>query len=657
MKNDQSFISAATTLPEITLKVIVISIVLTIILATSNAYLALKVGMLTSASIPAAILSMSILRWFKNSNILENNLIQTAASAGEAVAGGVVYTVPALILIHYWTNFSYWENFTIAIIGGVLGVMFSIPIRQVLVRDPALKFPEGRAIAEVLIAGTQTNFPLKPMLYGSAIGALMELAQTGFKILASTIQLWVNAGRTVVGFGSGLSATLIGVGYLVGFDIGVSIFIGAIIAWGMLVPILGYLHPAAAGSNATATAMTLWGSKIRYVGIGAMLTAGIWTLGSLFKPFAASLRDALLGLRLSKRQHTTILLRTEMDLPLHYVCLGILMCLMGLYFLFSYAFPLTTLPLHAPITTAILWSSLVYILVFGFIFSAICGYFSGMVGVTASPGSAVIIASLFLAAIALRIVLGVYADHIIDSTMNMKAAAIAILIGAIITGAACIANDNIQDLKVGHLVGATPWKQQIMLLFGVVIAAAVIPPIMQLLFNVYGIGDVLPHPGMNIADALPAPPAAMMAAVTSSVFLHQLPWDMVGLGIVIGIIFIIAQHILQKKGIKLSVLAMATGIYFPLSTSTPIFIGSLLQRYVVKRKGYNKEDKQGSLIACGLVTGAALMDVLLAIPFAIMKNPDQLTLLPASLTWVATILGVLAVVSLLAWFYRQTAKN
>jgi putative OPT family oligopeptide transporter len=657
MANNQSFISAATQLPEITLKVIVISIVLTIILATSNAYLALKVGMLTSASIPAAILSMSILRWFKNSNILENNLIQTAASAGEAVAGGVVYTVPALILIHYWTNFSYWENLTIAIIGGVLGVMFSIPIRQVLVHDKVLKFPEGQAIAEVLIAGSQTQFPLKPMLYGSVIGAIMELAQTGFKIFAANIQFWMSAGRTVVGFGSGLSATLIGVGYLVGFDIGISILIGAIIAWGILVPIVTALHPITTASSATATAMTVWGNNIRYVGIGAMLTAGIWTLGTLFKPFAASLRDAILGLRLSGRQHTADVLRTEMDLPLYWVCLGVLVCLMGLYFLFSSSFPLTTLPLHAPITTAILWSSIAYVLVFGFIFSAICGYFSGMVGVTASPGSAVIIASLFLAAIALRIVLGVYADHIIDSTINMKAAAIAILIGAIITGAACIANDNIQDLKVGHLVGATPWKQQIMLLFGVIIAAAVIPLIMQLLFNVYGIGDVLPRPGMNIADALPAPPAAMMAAVTSSVFLHQMPWNMVWLGIGIGIGFIILQCILQKRGIKLSVLAMATGIYFPLSTSTPIFIGSMLQRYVAKRVGKNTENKNGSLIACGLVTGAALMDVLLAIPFAIMKNPDQLMLLPTSLTWLTNLLGIIAVIALLRWFYLQASKN
>lgn len=652
-----SFIPPETRLPEMTLKVIAVTIILTLILAASNAYLALKVGMLTSASIPAAILSMGILRWFKHSNILENNLIQTAASAGEAVAGGIVYTVPALILIHYWTHFDYWQNMLLALTGGVLGVMFSIPLRHVLVNDATLRFPEGKAIAEVLIAGTQKAFNVRPLILGAAFGALMEFAQTGIKIFTSTLQGWFSAGKTVWGFGVGFSATMLGVGYLVGFEIGISLLIGAILSWGILIPLLGWILHDTANSSAMNDAINIWSNKIRYVGIGAMLTAGVWTLSTLFKPFLASLLDAGLALKTSVSSERNNFLRTETDIPLHYVCLGLLMCLLALYYIFSFSFPFPALPINKMLQTTLLWGGLIYVFVAGFIFAAICGYFSGMVGVTASPGSAIIIAALLIAALLLRMMLLITAGHHeLGANTQMHAAAVAILIGAVITSAACIANDNIQDLKVGQLVGATPWKQQVMLLFGVLIAAAVIPPIMQLLFNVYGIGDVFPRSGMNMMDALPAPPAAMMAAVTSGVFNNDMPWNMIILGIVIGIIFIILHRILRPRGIHFSILGVATGMYLPLSTSTPIFIGSILQKIVARHRS-DQQDQQGKLIACGLVTGAALMDVVMAIPFAIMKNPDALTILSPAHAWIGVVLGVIAFVGLLFWIYRQAINE
>jgi putative OPT family oligopeptide transporter len=596
---------------------------------------------------------MSILRWFKQSNILENNLIQTAASAGEAVAGGIVYTVPALILIHYWTSFNYWQNVAIALAGGVLGVMFSIPLRHILVNDPNLKFPEGKAIAEVLIAGTQKSFHLRPMVMGAILGAGMEFAQTGIKIFTSTIQGWFSAGKTIWGFGVGFSATMLGVGYLVGFELGISLLIGAIVSWGILIPVLGWFSHPTLTTNATTAAISLWGSKIRYVGIGAMLTAGIWTLSTLLKPFIASLLDAALALKTSVNSERNNYLRTEMDIPLHYVCLGLLLCLLALYYIFSYSFPFPAMPINKILQTSLLWGGLIYVLVAGFIFSAICGYFSGMVGVTASPGSAIIIAALFLAALSLRIVLCITTGHHeLGGNTQMHAAAIAILIGAVITSAACIANDNIQDLKVGQLVGATPWKQQVMLLFGVVIAAAIIPPIMQLLLNVYGIGDVLPRPGMNIADALPAPPAAMMAAVTQGVFNESMPWNMISLGVGIGIVLIILHRILRPRGIRFSILGIATGMYLPLTTSTPIFIGSMIQK-IAARRNPKQDNQQGNLIACGLVTGAALMDVLLAIPFAIMENPEGLSIISPAHVDVPVVLGLVAFIGLLVWIYRQ----
>jgi len=232
-----SFIAPETNLPEITIKVVVLSIILAVVLAVSNTYLALKIGLVTSASIPAAIISMGILRFFRKSNILENNLVQTAASAGEAIAGGIVFTIPALIIIRYWTHFSYWETFFIAFCGGVLGVLFSIPLRGVLMTEPNLRYPEGSAIAEVLKVGSSRALGLKNLVLGGIVGAGIEFAQTGLKIVASSVQLWFTTTRAIFGFGAGFSATMIGVGYLIGFDIGLSIFIGAVIAWLISVPV------------------------------------------------------------------------------------------------------------------------------------------------------------------------------------------------------------------------------------------------------------------------------------------------------------------------------------------------------------------------------------------------------------------------------------
>ncbi|NNM59591.1 MAG: oligopeptide transporter, OPT family [Legionellales bacterium] len=653
----EPFISADKHLPEITIKVVIISFFLTILLAASNAFIALKVGLLTSASIPAALLSMSILRTFKHSNILENNLIQTAASAGEAVAGGIVYTIPALIIIHYWTHFAYWESVFIALTGGILGVMMSIPLRQVLLNEPKLKFPEGRAIAEVLIAGTEKAFNLKPMLLGASLGATMEFAQTGIKIFTSTLQGWFSAGKTLLGFGVGFSATMIGIGYLVGFELGVSLLIGGFFSWGILIAVLSYLSGDTSTTNATATAIALWSDKIRYVSIGAMLTAGTWTLLGLFKPFIASLNNAAIALQDSFYEETGKVLRTERDIPLHSVFLGLLLCVSMLYCIFSYSFPLPVGPNHYWLQAILIFGSLIYVLIAGFVFSAICGYFSGMVGVTASPGSAIIIAALLIVSLLIKLTISFNPEASpLSNNTQLHAAAIAILIGAIITGAACISNDNIQDLKVGQIVGATPWKQQVMLLFGVIVASFVIPPIMELLFNVYGIADVLPHANMSITDALPAPPAAMMAAVTSEVFHGTMPWQMLSLGFVIGTFLIILQAILKKWNIRFSVIGVATGMYLPLATSTPIFVGSLLQK-MAHRHSPMKKNQHTTLIACGLVTGAALMDVILTIPFSVMGDPNALALFNPAHTLLPDILGIIAFIILSFWLFKTSRKS
>jgi len=349
------FIPASTSLPEITVKTLLLAVLLAVILAMSNAYLALKVGILTSASIPAAIISMGLLRFFKDSNILQNNLVQTCASSGEAVAGGIVYTIPALVIIHYWHHFPYWQNFLIALIGGVLGVLFSIPIRRVLVKQQRLRFPEGRAIAEVLKVGEGHHSGLANVVTGGIVGAVLELAQSGFKIFASKVQWWFASGHVILGFGGGFSATLLGAGYLIGFEVGLSLLVGAIIGWGILVPIMSLqyvtLEMALSAKSLSAVVMTLWESQIRYIGIGAMLVAGIWTLITLLKPFYESLKEALQSMRQDKTSHT---IRTERDIPLPVVISGVVLMAVGTFLFFYFTIDLQALKLTAGMESGLL---------------------------------------------------------------------------------------------------------------------------------------------------------------------------------------------------------------------------------------------------------------------------------------------------------------
>lgn len=664
-KTQEPFIPASKSLPEITLRVIIISLFLTIVLATANAYLALRVGLLTSASIPAAIISMGILRFFKDANILENNLVQTAASAGEAVAGGIVYTIPALIIIHYWHAFNYWENFAIALLGGLLGVMFSVPIRRVLVSEPTLPFPEGRAIAEVLHMGTEHDLGFKEIVTGGILGALLELMQNGFKIVASSIQTWFKTGSTLFGFGAGFSPAMLGAGYLMGFQVAISIFIGAVLGWVIGVPVISYFSTIPETNTITATVMQLWNEKIRYIGIGAMLMAGVWTLLLLIKPLVKSIRRSLQITAKQRAQGAGYQLpRTDRDIPLPLVALGVIILAIGLAFLYQYSMPIQQLGFANDLSLQIIGPSVLYVIVLGFIVVAICGYFSGLVGVTATPGSAILIGCVLFAAIALRYLLGGDGAAISPDKL-MAGAAITIIIGSTIMGSAAIANDNIQDLKVGYILGATPWKQQFMLMFGVVISALVIPPIMQLLFNVYGIADVLPHAGMDPTQALAAPPAALMAAVTQAIFYRQLPWDMVLIGIATIIVCIILNAVFSKNRKGISVLGVAIGIYLPLTSSIPLFLGGVMARWVQHglAKGgmtldeYNQGRRLGLVGACGLVAGAAIMDVLIAIPFAISGNPDILRILPKDWHQLAGILAIVLTFFIALWLRRIACRK
>lgn len=665
MTTNGSYIRADEKIAELTVRSVILAIVLTVLLAMSNAYLALKLGILTSASIPAAIISMGILRLFKNATILENNAVQTAASAGEAVAGGIVYTIPALIIIQYWQGFDYLTNFFIAVCGGILGVLFSIPLRRVLVNEPVLRFPEGRAIAEVLKSSAERS-GIKDIFIGGAIGGLLELLQTGFKIIASNWSFWFVAKRSLFGFGAGFSATMIGAGYLVGHEMAICIFLGAIISWLVALPIASQFYPQfVAHYPAQKAAVMLWNSEMRYMGIGAMLFAGTWTFLKLIKPLAKSMHISFRAF-MAKNHAESQLPRTDRDIPMPYILIGILIMAAVLFLFFQFIFPLCEAGLDSDFAPTLVFAAVIYVLVIGFLFSVITGYFSGMVGVTASPGSSVVIAGMLFAAWLLLTIVNNTLPLPLTNGQIRAAEAITIIIGSVVTGIAAIANDNTQDLKVGQLVGATPWRQQVMLLLGVVISSLVIPPVMQILFDVYGIAGVMPHEGMDPGQSLPAPTAALMAAITEAVFRNTLPWTMMFVGAAIILSLIIINRVFRlERFIHISILGVAIGMYLPIASSFPLFLGGMIALFVrwqLTRKAIigeerNQRKQTGVLIACGLVAGSALVDVILAVPFSILHTPDALSIVSDGWQAYGIVLGMVSSLLLAWWIQHRVVRN
>lgn len=647
---------------EITGRCVLLSVLLTLILAMSNAYLALKLGILASASIPAAMISMGVLRLFKNSSVLEHNAVQTAASAGEAVAGGIVYTIPALIIVGYWHHFDYLTNVLIAASGGILGVLFSIPLRRILVHDTHLSFPEGKAIAAVLTSSQEQDGFLD-IVYGAMIGGLLEFTQTALKIFASGWTWWFQIKRSVFCMGLGFSPTMIGAGYLVGFDMACSIGIGALIAWLGALPGISLVYPELLANSTPVVAGTaLWHQALRYLGIGAMLFAGIWTLMTLMKPLARSIRSSTGFLSRKARS-----VSTDKDLPLSVITLGIVLVAGVLGWLLSHLLPVSQMGFSGALAQGIVILSILYIVIVGFVFSVITAYFSGMVGVTASPGSSVVIAGILFAAWMLLSLMTSYLPLPLAPQQIAAAQAVVIVIASIVTGIAAIANDNSQDLKVGQLVGATPWKQQLMLLLGVLVSALIIPPVMQMLFDVYGIAGVMPHPGMDVNQSLPAPTAAMLAAITGAVFAQGgLPWSMMGTGsaIILGVI-VIQRWFRIERFLHISILGVAIGIYLPMTSSMALMLGGCLaklaelhvQRGAINPKNALSSKQAGARVACGLVAGSAVMDVVLAIPFSLQKNADIWRLVSDTFEQSFGVIGSLfTIIGLGVWMLKRTTR-
>ena len=483
---------------EITLKAFFLSIFLSIILSSAMVYLGLYAGMTISASIPAAIMSMGILRLFKNSNILENNIVQTAASAGESLAAGVIFTLPALLLIGYWDTISYWEVTKIAMVGGILGALFTVPLRRALILKAQLRFPEGVATAAVLKTGHETDAEksqqsLKIIGISALVGGFVKLGELAFSIWSSALGGAIAIKGAIFGMGASLSPSLFSVGYIVGRNIGILAFTGGLISWAVAIPIYSYLY-GFEGDNYFESANVIWNAKIRYLGVGAMVVGGIWSVIQLAKPLIESIQ---LSLKTLKESSDNISLE-ERDLPINYVFVAIIAMLAPI--------SLTYFGIIGSWTSAIILSFVM--LTFGFLFSAVAAYMAGVVGSSNNPISGVTIATILFSSLL------IISFFDIDSS---KGAAAAILIGAVVCCAAAIGGDNLQDLKTGNIVGATPWKQQLMQLVGVVSAALTLGIVLTLLHEAYGIGS----------SDLPAPQAVLMTNVANGVFEGNLEWGMI----------------------------------------------------------------------------------------------------------------------------------
>ncbi|NIW23665.1 MAG: oligopeptide transporter, OPT family [Gammaproteobacteria bacterium] len=631
-------------LPQLTVKAIVLGLILSMVLAGANAYLGLFAGMTVSASIPAAVISMAVLKLFKNSNILENNIVQTAASAGESLAAGVIFTIPALIILGYWNVFDYMWVTVIAGLGGLLGVMFTIPLRRSLIVEEQLRYPEGTATAEVLKVGAAPGQGAKVLALAGALGAATKLIETGLRLWAGTAQAATYVGSSTIAYvGMNLSPALVSVGYIVGLNIAVLVFLGGAISWYAAIPIYstwlldgnpGLSAQFESGMGAGDLAYAIWTSQIRYLGVGAMLVGGVWALISMRGSLVSGV---ISGLKAESRVTSATYDHTQHDTPMRLVFIGIAIFIVPIFVVYQ------TIVANVGIALAMT----IVMVIAGFLFSSVAAYMAGLVGSSNNPISGITIATILFTSLLLLWLMG-------GGAVNGPAAAI--MVGAVVCCAAAIAGDNLQDLKAGYIVGATPWKQQVMQGVGVVSAVLVMAPILNLLLQAYGIGV----PTAEQPDALLAPQATLMASVAEGVFGAGLPWGMIvaGAGIGAGIIALDEYLKATNASWRAPVLAVAVGIYLPLELSTAILLGGLIAYAANRRAEAGDGDsalakRNGMLFASGLITGEALIGIAMAVPIVLTGNPDVIAIDGN----IPSFVGLLVIAGLAGWLYRVGTRS
>jgi putative OPT family oligopeptide transporter len=639
--------------PQLTARAIILAVILAAVLAAANSYLGLFAGMTIASAIPSAVVSMAVLKLLGGGGILENNIVQTGGSAGTSLASGVIFTIPALVILGFWQDFNFWWVLAISGLGGVLGVLFSVPLRRSLICDQQLAFPEGKAAAEVLRAGENPSQGIKVLGSASLGGALMKLAAaSGLHIIPDSAAVAGNIGSGLFYVGTDLSPALLGVGYILGLNVGIVIVAGGVLSWDIVIPIYhafflqdnAPLAQALAGASGSDLASALWSKQIRYLGVGAMLVGGVWTLIRLRSSLLSGIRS---GLAVTRAAVDDSVPHTEIDLPMKWILVGVVLFTIPLWLLYQSI--VGSVMVSLPMT--------IIMIIAGFLFCSVSAYMAGLVGSSNNPVSGITISTILFAAVVLLLLMGR------NATLGPVAT---VMIGAVVCCSACIAGDNLQDPKAGYIVGATPWKQQVMLAIGAVVCALIMAPVLNLLAKAYGIGIV----SAAHSHPLPAPQAMLIASVAKGLFGGQLPWSMVEIGAAIGVAIIILDEILRVRGssFRVPVLGAAVGIYLPLEVTMPIFLGGLLT-WVVERAfraraaqtniKLDSEDlerlhRKGTLFSAGLITGEALMGILIALPIVYSNRADVLALPPA---WqFGQWLGIIALALIALWLYRTAVS-
>ncbi|MBP0599062.1 oligopeptide transporter, OPT family [Herbaspirillum sp. LeCh32-8] len=655
-------------LPELTLRGMVLGALITVVFTASNVYLGLKVGLTFSSAIPAAVISMAVLRMFSGANILENNMVQTQASAAGTLSS-IIFILPGLVMMGHWHGFPFLETLGICAAGGMLGVMFSIPLRRVMVVQGELPYPEGVAAAEILRVGSadadggeETRRGLRDILFGGALSAAFSLVASGFKIFAENMNLWFSAGASVLRLPIGFSLALVGAGYMIGIVSGIAILIGLVIAWGVAVPYLTAVTPRDAGTAVSAFANGIWSSQVRFMGAGMIGVAAVWTLATLFKPMLDGVKASLSTF--SRRQQGSGE-QNDRDMPPGWI-IAISLAMIALLAVVFASF-LSDAPVSQGLFIGLIVYAVAFAFIFGFLVAAACGYMAGLIGSSSSPISGIGIVAVIL--VSLLLLASGAVDPLLATPQGSKLAiAIALFVTAAIIAVAAIANDNLQDLKTGQLVGATPWRQQVALLVGCVVGALVIPPVLNLLYTAYGFTGALPREGMDAGAALAAPQATLMTAIATGIFTRELNWTMLVIGMGLGIVLIFIDWLLEKRGgvARLPVLAVGIGIYLPPVVSMALFFGAMLGWLIdraLRRRAHaagkdldayaEKPRQRGILVASGLIVGESLVGVLLAAVIGFTGKDSPLALVSSGLENIGQWLGLAAFLLILFAFARR----
>ncbi len=646
---------------ELTVRSLILGALITVVFTAANVYFGLKAALTFASSIPAAVISMAVLSAFKRSTIQENNIVQTVASAAGALAS-VVFVLPGLIMVGWWTHFPFWLTFGLCALGGILGVTFSIPLRRALVTGSDLPFPEGVACAEVLKVGAgahgggadaaadaaASKAGLLAVVWG-ALASTAYLILVNTQIFASDVVRYFRVGRGATGFDVGMSLALFGVGHLVGLWVGVAMLVGIVIAWGGAVP---YLFSLAVHAGPVAeAALDIWAHKVRFIGAGLIGTAALWSLVKLAHPVLGGLASAIAASRARHASGKTVLPLQEQDLPIGWTAVITGACLAAIGVMFVY---LAVQGGLGAATWALVAGGIVYVLVVGLFISTVCGYMAGLIGSSNSPVSGVGILAVLVAALLMAGVV----RPLVGAGLGPALVAFALFATTFVFSAAIIGNDNLQDLKTGQLVGATPWKQQVALIVGVLVGAAVIPPVLDLLNKAYGFAGV---PGVDPAHALSAPQASLISSLAKGVIQGELDWSLIGIGAAIGVLVIAADELLGKLGRpRLAPLAVGMGVYLPMATTVMVIVGAIgghvFEHRASKRPDAAALKQLGVLLASGLIVGEGLTGVVLAGVVVASGKPAPIALVGDSFLLASQVLGVIALAATVFGLYAWIGK-